>query len=242
MTVTFWCQQCWPLTGSGCTGNVRFWWTPASSHHTRSESGSSLFHGPHAVQLAHPPLAGRPRRCRSTSAVDQRSPPDDSDSRKRVGGPGLLGARRGHGGPGAAGDSPKAGGRGRETELQSVSAREIVPRHVRVRNPGREGCSCRFGARSRATLYIAHERAAARYPVRIERGTSGVGSREPRDRGETGAGGGPPRSVRTDGACDSPRVPRPAWRCRARRGPAAVRRGCRPRPAHPPRRNVGPRS
>ena len=34
-----------PLTGSGCTGKVRFWWTPISVHHTRALSGSLLRKG-----------------------------------------------------------------------------------------------------------------------------------------------------------------------------------------------------
>src|SRR5262249_56202499 len=45
VTRTFWCQQCWPETGSGWTGNVRFWLTPASSHQIRLESGSALANG-----------------------------------------------------------------------------------------------------------------------------------------------------------------------------------------------------
>ena len=70
--VTFWCQQCWPLTGSGCTGNVRFWWTPASSHQTRCESGSSLSNGrtPWMCRSRHCPGPGccERRRARWTSA------------------------------------------------------------------------------------------------------------------------------------------------------------------------------
>ena len=42
---TRWCQQCMPLTGSGCTGKVRFWCTPTSLHQMRPLSGSSLSNG-----------------------------------------------------------------------------------------------------------------------------------------------------------------------------------------------------
>ena len=39
-TMTAWCRQCMPETGSGWTGKVRSWCTPVSLHQTRWLSGS----------------------------------------------------------------------------------------------------------------------------------------------------------------------------------------------------------
>ena len=74
-TRTFWCQQCWPLMGSGCTGNVRFWCTPPSSQQMRCGIGVVALERLDAVDRAASATGRRRSSCRSTSAVDQRSPP-----------------------------------------------------------------------------------------------------------------------------------------------------------------------
>src|SRR5262249_3992045 len=68
--------------GQGRRGKGRFWGPPASPQKPRAESGSSLGNGrtPGIVRIRHCPApAGR----RSTSAVDQRSPPVSSARRQR---------------------------------------------------------------------------------------------------------------------------------------------------------------
>ena len=82
--------------GSGWTGNVRFWWTPASSHQTRSESGSSLSNGrtPAArAASARPSPSAAPRR--PSGAVDpRRRPPLAAGAPRAASGPGGASRRR----------------------------------------------------------------------------------------------------------------------------------------------------
>jgi hypothetical protein len=80
-SIPVWCQQCIPLIGSGWTGKVMFWCTPASFHHTRSLLGSVERQG--LTPWIRRKVAASPFSCMSTSAVDQRSPASCSRRRQR---------------------------------------------------------------------------------------------------------------------------------------------------------------
>ena len=70
-----------PLIGSGWTGKVMFWCTPASFHHTREELGSADSHG--CTPWIWRNVTVSPTSVMSTSAEDQRSIPFVSFSRQR---------------------------------------------------------------------------------------------------------------------------------------------------------------